>query len=91
MGGQDNMVTEKFNYDWLRVDKALGNFRKSDNNKKNKNNVRSALGPFSGSKSELAGSRESHIASDDTDRCTVQYSSAVAVFDVMLGIQQTAT
>jgi len=47
-----NVVTNvcvKFNYDRLRIDKALGNFRKSNNNK-NKNNVRSGWGPFPGSK-----------------------------------------
>jgi len=32
----------------LRIDKALGNFLKSDN-KTNRNNVRSARGPLSGS------------------------------------------
>jgi len=42
-------VCVKFHYDRLRIDKALGIFRKSDNNKnnnrkKNKKNVRSALG-----------------------------------------------
>jgi len=45
------MVTNvggKFNYDRLRIDKALGNFRKSDNNKKNSNvRNRSAWGPKS--------------------------------------------
>jgi len=41
-----NVVTNayvKFKYDRFRVDKALGNFQKSDNNK---NKVRSAWGPF---------------------------------------------
>jgi len=46
----------KFNYDRLRIDKALGDFRKSDNyNKHNKNknnsNIRRALGFFPGAKS----------------------------------------
>ena len=41
-------VYVKFNYDRLRIDKALGNFRKSDNNNKNKNNART-LGTLSGS------------------------------------------
>jgi len=40
-------VCVKFTYDRLRIDKALGNFRKSDNNK-NKNNFRSSLVPFAG-------------------------------------------
>jgi len=35
-------VDVKFNYDQLRIDKALGNSRKYDNNKNNKNNVGSA-------------------------------------------------
>jgi len=35
-------VYVKFNYDWLRIDKVLENFRKSANNN-NKNNVRSAF------------------------------------------------
>jgi len=42
------MVTNecvRFNYDRLRADKALGNFRKPNNNNK-KNNVRSAWDPF---------------------------------------------
>jgi len=40
-------VYVKFNYDRLRIHKALGNFIKSDNNnKKNKNNVRNARNPF---------------------------------------------
>jgi len=49
----DNMVTNvcvKLNCDRLRTDKALGNFRKSDNKKNNNNNVRSAWGPLSGFK-----------------------------------------
>jgi len=52
-----NVVTntcEKFHYDRLRNDRALGN-RKSDNNNlkkkhSNKNNAGSAWGPVSGSK-----------------------------------------
>ena len=49
---QSQNVYVKFNYDRLRIDEALGNFRKSDNNNKeeNKNNVCSAWGPFPGSK-----------------------------------------
>jgi len=36
----------KFNYDRLRIDKALKEMRKSDNNNKNNNNnVRSTWGP----------------------------------------------
>ena len=51
------MVTNvyvKFNYDRLRMYKALGNFQKSDNsnNNKNKKNVRSAWGPYPGPKRE---------------------------------------
>ena len=45
-------VRAKFNYDRLRIGKALGNW-KSDNNKnnnKNKNSDRSAWGPFPGPK-----------------------------------------
>jgi len=42
-------MCEKFHYDRLRNDRALGN-RKSDNNKNNNyNNVRSHWGPVSGS------------------------------------------
>jgi len=49
----------KFNYDRLRIDKPLGNFRKSDdNNNKNKNNVQSAWGHF------LQGSHENINNSD---------------------------
>jgi len=43
-----NNVCANFNYDRLHIDKVLGNL-KHDNNKnkhKNKNNVRSAWGPF---------------------------------------------
>jgi len=43
---------EKFHCDRLRNDTALGN-GKSDNNKNNKNNVRSHLGAVSGSKNML--------------------------------------
>jgi len=39
-------VYMKFHYDRLHIDKALGNFRKSGNNKKNENNVCSAWGPL---------------------------------------------
>jgi len=49
MGDMVTNVWVKSNYDWLRIDKALG-FRKADNNKnknKLKHNVRSDLGvPF---------------------------------------------
>jgi len=49
MGDMVTNVYAKFNYDRLRIDKALRNFRKSDNiNKNNKNNVRRAWGPFPG-------------------------------------------
>ena len=51
MGNMVTNVCAKFNYDRLRIDRALGNFRKSANDKKNKNkndknNVRSACDPF---------------------------------------------
>jgi len=52
----DNAVTDvcvKFNYDRLRIDKALGKFRKSDSNNKNKNNIRSPWRPFQGVKMSL--------------------------------------
>jgi len=39
-------VYAKFNYDRLCIDKASENFRKSDNKKKKKKNVRSARDPF---------------------------------------------
>ena len=42
-------VHVKFNYGRLRIDEALENFRKSDNNKK-KNNVRSVWGTFPGAR-----------------------------------------
>jgi len=54
MGNMVTNVCVNFNYDQLRIDKALGNFRKAVNNNnknnenKNKNNVRSAWEPFSG-------------------------------------------
>jgi len=41
MGNMCTNVSVKFNYDWLHIDKALGNFRTSDNNNNN-NNVVSA-------------------------------------------------
>jgi len=51
-------VCVKFHYDRLHIDKALGNFTKSDNNnnsnKNNKNNVRSATVPFPGPKIEIS-------------------------------------
>jgi len=40
-----SLMCEKFRYDWLRNERALGN-GKFDNNKK-KNNVRSRWGPVS--------------------------------------------
>jgi len=47
-------MCEKFHYDRLRNDRALGNPKSSDNknpnNKHKKNNVGSAWGPVSGSK-----------------------------------------
>jgi len=49
----NNMVTNvylQFNYDQFCIDKALENFQKPDNNKHNKNNIRSAWGPFPESK-----------------------------------------
>ena len=52
MGNITNVYV-KFNYDWLRIDKALGNFRKSDN----KNNVRSACGPFPDPKKHIQQNR----------------------------------
>ena len=42
MGNNRNMITNVYatsNYDWLRIDKALG-FRKSDNNKKHEQRVK---------------------------------------------------
>jgi len=38
MGNMVPNVYAKFNYDRLRIDKALGNFRKYDNNNNNNNN-----------------------------------------------------
>jgi len=43
-------MSVKFNYVRLHIDKALGNFRKSDNN--NMNNVCSAWAPLLGTKME---------------------------------------
>jgi len=44
MGYMVTNVCAPFNYDRLHIDKVLGNFRKSDNNKNNdKNNVRIEL------------------------------------------------
>jgi len=53
MGSMVTSVYLKF-YDRLRIDKALGNFRKSDNNNKTnkKNNVRGVWEPFPGPKRE---------------------------------------
>ena len=50
MGQNILIICEKFHYDRLRNNRALGN-QQSDNNKnpKNKNNVGSAWGPVSGS------------------------------------------
>jgi len=44
-------MCEKFHYDRLRNDRALGD-GKSDNNNPKKNNVRSAWRPVSGSKKQ---------------------------------------
>ena len=44
-------MCEKFHYDRLRNDRALGN-GKSDNSNNNKNKVGSAWGPVSGSKKQ---------------------------------------
>ena len=43
-------VCAKFNFDRFHNDKALGNFRKSNNNNKHKIDVYSAWGPVSGPK-----------------------------------------
>jgi len=43
-------VCEKFHYDRLRNDRALGNGKPDNNNDNNKNNVRSLWGIRSGSK-----------------------------------------
>jgi len=53
MGNTVTNVYAKFNYDQMRIAKALGNFRKSDNNSKSKNNVGSAWGPFLGPKMNI--------------------------------------
>jgi len=45
-------MSEKFNYDRLRNDKALGN-RKSDNNKNPKNDVGSTWGSVSKTKKKI--------------------------------------
>jgi len=47
MGNTVTNVYAKLNYDQLSIDKALGNFRKSDFNNKNKYNVHSARRPKS--------------------------------------------
>jgi len=46
MGNMVTNVSVKFHYDWLCIDKALGNFQKCDNSNNNKNNIRSTWGPF---------------------------------------------
>jgi len=51
MGDIVTNVDVKFNSDRLLMDKALGYFQKSDNNKNN-NNVRSARGPFTRPRTE---------------------------------------
>ena len=61
MGNMVANVCAKSNYDWLRIDKALG-FQKSDNNKKYKNrksrnNVPSNFGPILGLEIESSCSR----------------------------------
>jgi len=43
-------MCEKFHYDRLRNDRALGNGKSDNSNKKNSNNVRSAWRPVPGSK-----------------------------------------
>jgi len=48
MGNTITNVYVKFDYDRLRIDKALENFRKSDNKNKKKSNVRSNWGAFPG-------------------------------------------
>jgi len=53
MGNMVTNVCVKSNYDWLQIDKALRNY-KSDNNKNSNNNVRSAWGPFPGTKNVKA-------------------------------------
>ena len=50
MGNMVKNIYVKFNYNQLGIDKALGNFRKLDNNKKKKKNVCSAWRPFPGPK-----------------------------------------
>jgi len=46
MGNMVTTVCAKSNYDWLYIDKALWNW--DSDYRKNKNNVRSARGPFPG-------------------------------------------
>ena len=53
----ENIVTNlcaKLNYDRLRSEKVLGNWKSDNNNPKNKNNVRSHWGPIPGFKKELS-------------------------------------
>jgi len=50
------MVTKvcvRFNYDRLCIDKALGNWKSDNNNKKKKDNVHGAWGSFSGPKTDI--------------------------------------
>ena len=47
MGNIVTNVYVKFNYNLLRLDKDLGNLRKSDNNNKNKKNAHSVSGVIS--------------------------------------------
>ena len=53
-------MCEKFHYDWLRNDRALGNGKYDNNNNTHKNNVGSAWGLVSGSKKRsINSSRQS--------------------------------
>jgi len=70
-----NIVTNvrvKFKYDQLRIDRALGDFRKSDNMTNNKNDVRSAFGSFPGPKTTELRLRhlESHVSVTNSERST---------------------
>jgi len=50
MGSMVTNVYVDFNYNRLRIDKALGNLGNTDNTSKNKNNVRGHWGPYSDQK-----------------------------------------
>jgi len=56
----------KFKYDRLHINKALGNFRKSDNNSKNKKDVRSALRPSPGPEEFFHWQSEDETSSEMT-------------------------